>query len=61
MSEINFEDLKSEKTKTKRASYSINEKVLEKFNTISQGKKYNKSQIIENFLIQFVELETKLI
>lgn len=61
MSEINFEDLKSKKIKTKRASYSINELVLEKFNKISQGKKYNKSQIIENFLRQFIENETKLI
>jgi len=61
MSEINFEDLKSKKTKTKRASYSINETVLSNFNKISQGKKYNKSQIIENFLRQFIELETKLI
>lgn len=61
MSKINFEDLKSKKIKTKRASYSINELVLEKFNKISQGKKYNKSQIIENFLRQFIENETKLI
>ncbi len=61
MSEINFEDLKSEKTKAKRASYSINETVLANFNKIAQGKKYNKSRIIENFLRQFVELETKII
>jgi len=61
VSKINFEDLKSKKIKTKRASYSINELVLEKFNKISQGKKYNKSQIIENFLRQFIENETKLI
>jgi metal-responsive CopG/Arc/MetJ family transcriptional regulator len=61
MSEINFEDLKLEKTKAKRASYSINETVLENFNKIAQENKYNKSRIIENFLRQFVELETKLI
>lgn len=61
MDEKFLDDIKQSKTRTKRASYSIDTKVLEDFGKISKVKKYNKSKIIENFLKKFIEAEISLV
>lgn len=61
MGEDFFDDITTPKTKTKRASYSINEVVLTDFNKLSESKNYNKSKIIENLLKKFIEAETSLV
>lgn len=53
-----FDDIKKIKTKSKRASFTFDENVLEEFNKISAEKGYNKSKILENFLKKFIESET---
>jgi len=59
MSNDFFEDIKKVKSKSKRASFTIDEKVLSKFNKIAKINEYNKSKIVENFLKKFIESETK--
>jgi len=61
MDENFLDDIKQSKSKTKRASYSIDTKVLEDFGKISKAKNYNKSKIVENFLKKFVEAELSLV
>ena len=61
MDENFLDDIKQSKSKTKRASYSIDTKVLEDFGKISKAKNYNKSKIVENFLKKFVESELSLV
>jgi metal-responsive CopG/Arc/MetJ family transcriptional regulator len=57
-----FKDIKRiSKSKVKRTGYSIDENVLIEFNKIAKAKKYNKSKIIENILIKFIEQEKSLI
>ena len=46
--------IKKRKNKTK-ASYSINDDVLEKINNYSKTNNLNKSQIVENLLLVFME------
>ena len=41
--------------KTKKASYSIDEKVLKEFNELARKKAYNKSQLITRLMKHFME------
>jgi len=45
--------------KTKKASYSINEKVLKDFNELAKSKGYNKSQLITIMMKDFIEKEKR--
>ena len=43
------------RVKKQKSSYSINENVLKRFNDICKNKNFNKSQIIENLIVVFIE------
>lgn len=53
--------IKSRPPKTKRATYTISEDILDKFNKIAKLKNFNKSKIVENFLKKIIESEESLI
>lgn len=55
---INIADNIIRKTKV---SYSINEKLERDFDLICKGKKYKKSEIVENLMRVFVEQERSLL
>ena len=55
---INIADNIIRKTKV---SYSINEKLERDFDLICKGKKYKKSEIVENLMGVFVEQERSLL
>jgi metal-responsive CopG/Arc/MetJ family transcriptional regulator len=44
----------------KKASYSIDATLLNKFDVVCTVKKYNKSKIIENMIKVFIEQENSL-
>lgn len=52
---------KASQSKVKRTGFSIDKEVLEEFNRISRAKGYNKSKIIENFMVKFIEREKNLL
>lgn len=43
-----------------KVSYSINEKLERDFDLICKGKKYKKSEIVENLIKVFIEQEKSL-
>ena len=53
--------IKNRPPKTKRATYTINVDILDRFNKIAKAKNFNKSKIVENFLRKIIEAEESLI
>jgi len=43
------------KQKIKRAGYSIKDEVLKKFNQVADEKGFNKSKLIENYMMNFIQ------
>jgi hypothetical protein len=50
-----------EKQKSKKANYTLDADVLDKFNKLAKQKKYNKSKTVNNLIKIFIEKEMSLV
>lgn len=61
MPEDIFSNVIKPKTKRKKATFAVDENVLEEFSKLANLKNYNKSMVVENLLKIFMEQEKSLI